>query len=160
MNIQLLRKCLLRLKIPIFFINLVLNFFTKHTNAIITSHSITIPNQMKVGIDQREVISPLLWTIYYDPLFCRIINIQQKYVISLRRLTSIDLLQYKQLKVNCNLLGYLNNTTWIASSKEELKYMLSEADNYYTFMNINSIRNLYTELICFVYVLYTFLTIL
>ncbi len=115
---------------------------------------------MKVGIDQREVISPLLWTIYYDPLFCRIINIQQKYVISLRRLTSIDLLQYKQLKVNCNLLGYLNNTTWIASSKEELKYMLSEADNYYTFMNINSIRNLYTELICFVYVLYTFLTIL
>jgi len=135
-NIQLLCKCMLRLKIPTSFINLVLNFFTKHTNAIITSDSITMPYQMKVGIDQGEVISPLLWTIYYDPLFCRIKNLQQKYVASLCRLTSIDPLQYEQLKVECNLLGYLDNTTWIASSKEELEHMLSEANSYYTFMNI------------------------
>ncbi len=59
-NIQLLRKCMLHLKISISFINLVLNFFTKRTNAIITSDSITMPYQMKVGIDQGEVISPLL----------------------------------------------------------------------------------------------------
>jgi len=49
---------------------------------------------------------------------------------------SIDLLHYEQLKVDCNLLDYLNDTTWIASSKEKLEYMLSEADSYYTFMNI------------------------
>ncbi len=30
----------------------------------------------------------------------------------------------------------MDNTTWIASSKEELEHMLSEADSYYTFMNI------------------------
>ena len=83
---------MLRLKIPTSFINLVLNFFMKHTNAIITSDSITMPYQMKVGIDQGEVISPLLWTIYYNPLFCQIKNLQQKYVASLHRLTSIDLL--------------------------------------------------------------------
>ena len=59
-NIQLLRKCILRLKIPTSFINLVLNFFMKCTNAIITSDSITMPYQMKVGIDQGEVIFPLL----------------------------------------------------------------------------------------------------
>ena len=74
-NIQLLCKCMLRLKIPTSFINLVLNFFTKHTNAIITSDSITVLYQMKVGIDQREVIFPLLQTIYYDPLFCQIKNL-------------------------------------------------------------------------------------
>jgi len=62
----------------------------KHTNAIITSHSITTPYQMKVGIDQGEVISPLLWTIYYNPLFCRIKNLQQMYVISLHHLKCID----------------------------------------------------------------------
>src|SRR6266542_6636685 len=95
-----------------------------------------MPYQMKVGIDQGEVIFPLLWTIYYDLLFYRIKNLQQKYVASLYRLTSIDLLQYEQLKVECNLLGYLDDTTWIASFKEELEYMLSEADSYYTFMNI------------------------
>ena len=30
----------------------------------------------------------------------------------------------------------MDDTTWIASFKEELEYMLSEADSYYTFMNI------------------------
>src|SRR6266540_6893110 len=127
---------MLCLKIPTSFINLVLNFFTKHTNAIITSDSITMPYQMKVGIDQGEVISPLLWTIYYDPLFCRINNFQQKYVTSLCRLTFIDPLQYEQLKVKCNLLDYLDDTTWIVSSKEELEEMLRIADSFYTFMNI------------------------
>jgi len=33
-------------------------------------------------------------------------------------------------------LEYLNDTTWIASSKEELKQMLSKTDSYYTFINI------------------------
>ena len=67
---------MLCLKIPTSFINLVLNFFTKCTNAIITSDSITMPYQMKVGIDQEEIIFPLLWTIYYDPLFYQIKNLQ------------------------------------------------------------------------------------
>ncbi len=49
---------------------------------------------------------------------------------------SIDPLHYEQLKVKCNLLGYLNDITWIASLKEELEHMLSEANSYYTFMNI------------------------
>ncbi len=96
---------MLRLKIPSTFINLILSFFTRHTNAIITSSSITTPYDMKVGIDQGEVISPLLWTIYYDPLFCHIKNLQQKYLVSVNRLVSIDPLQYEQLKVECNLLG-------------------------------------------------------
>ncbi len=69
-------------------------------------------------------------------MFYRIKNLQQKYVASLYRLKSIDPVQYEQLKVECNLLGYLDDTTWIASFKEELEHMLSEADSYYTFMNI------------------------
>jgi len=60
------------LKISSTFTDLILSFFTYRTNAIITSTSVTAPYDIKVGIDQGEVISPLLWTIYYDPLFCRI----------------------------------------------------------------------------------------
>src|SRR6266498_1653777 len=59
-NIHLLRKCMLRLKIPSTFINLILSFFTRRTNAIITSSSITTLYDIKVGIDQGKVISPLL----------------------------------------------------------------------------------------------------
>ncbi len=68
---------MLRLKIPSTFIDLILSFFTYRINAIITSSSITPPYDMKVGIDQDKVISPLLWTIYYDLLFCRIKSLQQ-----------------------------------------------------------------------------------
>ncbi len=63
---------MLRLKIPSTFIDLILSFFTCHTNTIITSSSITTPYDMKVGINQGKVISLLLWTVYYDPLFCHI----------------------------------------------------------------------------------------
>ncbi len=49
---------------------------------------------------------------------------------------SIDLLQYEQLKVKCNLLDYLDDTIWIASSKEELEHMLFKSNSYYIFMNI------------------------
>ncbi len=45
-------------------------------------------------------------------------------------------MQYEQLKVECNLLGYLDDTTWIASLKVELEAMLHIADSFYTFMNI------------------------
>ncbi len=69
-------------------------------------------------------------------MFYRIKNLQQKYVASLYRLKSIDPVQYEQLKVECNLLGYLDDTTWIASFKEELEHMLSEAYSYSTFINI------------------------
>jgi len=125
-----------RLKIPSKFTDLILSFFTHRTNAIITSTSVTAPYDIKVGIDQGEVISPLLWTIYYDPLFYRIKGLQHKYTVSINRLKSIDPLQYEQLLVECNLLGYLDDTTWITSSKEDLETMLSIADSYYTFMNI------------------------
>ena len=71
------------------------------------------------------MIFPLLWIIYYDPLFCHIKNLQHKYSTSVNHLMSIDLLQYEQLKVKCNLLDYLDNTIWITSSKKELEDMLS-----------------------------------
>src|SRR6266540_5445364 len=127
---------MLRLKIPSTFIDLILSFFTRHSNAIITSSLITTLYDMKVGIDQDEVIFPLLWTIYYDLLFCCIKDLQQKYSVLVNRLVFIDPLQYEQLKVECNLLGYLDDTTWIASSKVELEEMLHIANSFYTFMNI------------------------
>ncbi len=59
-NIHLLRKYMLRLKIPFTFIDLILSFFTHCTNAIITSSLITTPYDMKVGINQGKIISSLL----------------------------------------------------------------------------------------------------
>jgi hypothetical protein len=56
----MLKKVLYRLKLPPSFINLIVNIFTNRTNRIFTDVGITDPYKLLVGIDQGEVISPLL----------------------------------------------------------------------------------------------------
>src|SRR6266511_1301629 len=98
---MMLERAMLRLKIPPLFIELICSLFKSRKNCIITPDGLSDSYDVLVGIDQGEVISPLLWVIYYDPLFCRLKNLQQKYSVSVNRLVSIDLLQYEQLKVKC-----------------------------------------------------------
>jgi len=68
----MLQKAMLHLKIPSPFITFITNLFTNHTNQIFTYHGITDPYNVLVGIDQGEVIYPLLWCIYYNLLLCYI----------------------------------------------------------------------------------------
>jgi hypothetical protein len=67
-NIFMLQKALQRLKIPHSFITFITNIFTNRKNSIFTEVGTTDPYDVIIGIDQGEVISPLLWCIYYDPL--------------------------------------------------------------------------------------------
>ena len=71
-NIHVLRKAFDRLKIPCDFTDLILSLFTKRRNRVFTAVGITDPYDVLIGIDQGEVISPLLWCIYYDPMLCEI----------------------------------------------------------------------------------------
>ena len=71
-NIFMLKKAMQRLKLPIAFIDLIENIFIERKNRVFTEVGLTDPYDMLVGIDQGEVISPLLWCIYYDPLLCEI----------------------------------------------------------------------------------------
>ena len=67
-NIFMLRKAMARLCIPSFFINIITNLFLNRSNSVFTAYGNTDPYNVIVGIDQGEVISTLLWVIYYDPL--------------------------------------------------------------------------------------------
>ena len=60
-NIHMLNKALQRLKIPSSFNKLVTNIFTNRKNRIFTDVGITDEYNVIVGIDQGEVLSPLLW---------------------------------------------------------------------------------------------------
>ena len=71
-NIFMLQKALQRLKIPDTFNSLITNLFTQRKNRVFTAVGTTSPYDVLIGIDQGEVISPLLWCIYYDPLLCKI----------------------------------------------------------------------------------------
>src|SRR5437868_15306559 len=68
MDTNMLRLAMQRLKIPDCFIFLTLELFTGRYNTVITSFGSTQSYKTHIGIDQGEVISPLLWFIYIDPL--------------------------------------------------------------------------------------------
>ena len=71
-NIFMLKKAMQRLKIPSSFNNLIINLFTQRKNRVFTAVGTTSPYDVLIGIDQGEVISPLLWCIYYDMLLCEV----------------------------------------------------------------------------------------
>ncbi len=70
-----------RVKIPATCISFIIDFFTYRKNAILTKEGISEYYEVKIGIDQGEVISPLLWYIYFDPLLCEINQLNKEYTL-------------------------------------------------------------------------------
>jgi Reverse transcriptase (RNA-dependent DNA polymerase). len=81
-NIFMLRKAMDRLKISPEFSTLICNLFTQRKNRVFTAVGTTSPYDVLIGIDQGEVISPLLWCIYYDPLLCEVESQNLGYTIT------------------------------------------------------------------------------
>src|SRR4051794_37641221 len=67
-DVNMLELAMQRLRIPQGFIKLTLNLFTNRSNRMITANGLSDPYKVKIGIDQGEVISFLLWVIYIDSL--------------------------------------------------------------------------------------------
>src|SRR5215216_3996983 len=59
-DLKFLRLALQRIKIPVKCVDLIINLFTNRKNAIFTADGLTDYYDIKIGIDQGEVISPLL----------------------------------------------------------------------------------------------------
>ena len=71
-SLEMLKKALIRIKLPEVIISFILSLFEKRKIKIITSFGLTNEFEAEDGIDQGEVISPLVWRIFYDPLLCAI----------------------------------------------------------------------------------------
>ncbi|EXX56645.1 hypothetical protein RirG_214270 [Rhizophagus irregularis DAOM 197198w] len=67
-----LQKALERIKLPPTTINFIINIYKDQKIRIITAYGLTDAFTVRDGIDQGEVISPLIWRIFYDPLLHRI----------------------------------------------------------------------------------------
>jgi len=70
--LESLKLALQRIKIPENTIKYILNLFYKRQLRIITAYSLLEKIIAGDSIDQDEVISPLVWRIFYDPLLERI----------------------------------------------------------------------------------------
>ena len=96
----------------------------------------TSPYDVLIGIDQGEVISPLLWCIYYDPLLCEIESKQLGYNLnhSYRKNLYSQNITIEQQIVSSS--AFMDDTTWIAPNQSNLEVILEIADNFNHLNNI------------------------
>ncbi|GES98355.1 retrovirus-related protein [Rhizophagus clarus] len=76
-------------------------------------------------IDQGEVISPLLWCIYFDPLLTKLEQLQKGYKIS-----------DGSTSIHVPSKAYMDDTTIITDSKENLEVLLTTADSFFELASI------------------------
>src|SRR6185437_75460 len=131
-HLPLLEKALLRIKVPAKFTNVIMNIFRNRHNQVITTLGRTDSYTVEDGIDQGETISPILWRIYYDPLIRKINDTFLGYTMD----TQIPLQSTKVLSVSTSVLAYMDDTTWIAPSCNELEKILTTASSFYKMSNL------------------------
>src|SRR5215216_2275358 len=132
-DLTFLRKALYRIKIPNHAIDLLINLFTARKNAVFTTDGISDYYDVKIGIDQGKVISPLLWCIYLDPLLCEVANLNKGYNIEHRWISDLTTLSTNQLSAQVSSLAFMDDTNWIAGNQQDLESMLEVADEFYNF---------------------------
>ncbi|GBC25423.2 RNA-directed DNA polymerase from mobile element jockey-like [Rhizophagus irregularis DAOM 181602=DAOM 197198] len=82
-DLTMLRFTLERIRLSASAVKFILSLFMKRTNRVFTVHGSTPAYRVRIGIDQGEVISPLLWVIYIDPLLTILKNeMMDPYVLS------------------------------------------------------------------------------
>ena len=80
-NLPILKKAMLRLRILKALIKVILSLFQERETAVITHNGFSDPYKVTIGIDQGEIISPLLWVIYYDPLLTSLQSMDSDYLM-------------------------------------------------------------------------------
>ncbi|GBC01265.1 hypothetical protein RclHR1_41130001, partial [Rhizophagus clarus] len=130
------KKVMDRIKLPQQFTHLILDLFKDQTNQVITAYGKTTAYDVLTGIDQGEVISPVLWCIYYDPLLAEINKHKLRYTVSCNNIQQIPQLNSAVIEQHVLALAFMDNTQWITDKKNKLESMLSIADSFYRLNDI------------------------
>ena len=136
-NMTMLQKALRRLKLPVPFCNFVKALFSSRFNQVFTAHGNTNEYQVISGIDQGEIISPILWCIYYDPLLSRIQQSNLGYTLKADKHTNITETSSSSFVSHIPCLAYMDDTLWLSKSKDDLNDIILIADNFY---HLNDIK--------------------
>ena len=136
-NIFMLEKALERLKLPGKFIKFITNIFIDRKNRIFTEVGLTDEYTVLTGIDQGEVISPLLWCIYLDPLLCEIEKNELGYNLGVSYRKNIYNSDSSYDSICISDVAFMDDITWVTESKEALESMLEIANDFY---ELNSIK--------------------
>ena len=135
-NIFMLIKALERLHIPFNFLRFILKMFGNRHNQIFTLFGNTDSYKVISGIDQGEIISPLLWCIYYDPLLCRIQNSAYGYSLTHSWKPNILYDEMETMTIKTSALAYMDDTLWIAKFRDDLNNIINIAESFYRLNHI------------------------
>ena len=131
-NLEMLQKAMERIKIPTKAIKFIINLFKNRVLKAITSYGLTQNIIAGDGLDQGETISPLLWRIFYDPLLHKIQkNNQLGYTMETRWRQNLNDSKENKIKLRTAATAFMDDTTWVASSKSNMQKILDEAAIFY-----------------------------
>ncbi|GET55718.1 uncharacterized protein LOC110249295 [Rhizophagus irregularis DAOM 181602=DAOM 197198] len=135
-DLNMLRLVLIRLHIPSLLIKFIINLFTRRNNKIITHHGDTSGYRVRIGIDQGEIISPLLWVIYLDPLLTTLNREAcDPFILKSSALMNYSPIEYEQHNLPVSHITFMDDSTLIASSKRGIEDRLSITAEFYTLNN-------------------------
>ncbi|CAB5382935.1 unnamed protein product [Rhizophagus irregularis] len=147
-NLSLLKLALERLHFPDKITTLLISLFSDRKNNVILPFGLSADYDVIQGIDQGEVISPILWIIYYDPMFSHLSKLTENlHITHFNKINNI----YQpdtglQIDYSSSVVGYLDDTSWFASSKSQLESNLQIANSFYDMANITINHDKYTIL--------------
>ena len=128
-HIPLLKKAFKQIHLSEAITNLLVFLFQNRTNQVITSHGLTDSYKVEDSIDQGETFSPILWRIYYDLLIHYIYTEHEGYK------TTIPIPSSPRL-IHTSVMTYIDDSMWIAHTKDDLSKILNIANSFYHFTNI------------------------
>jgi len=136
-GLEMLKKSLERIKLPKNAVSFILSLYEKRKIKVITNFGLTKEFEAKDGLDQGEVISPLAWRIFYDPLLCTVQKTKNLgYEMTTKWPTDITYNLTKELSHRQAVLAYADDTTWIAKSKKELQDIINISNEFYEINDI------------------------
>ncbi|KAG9287643.1 hypothetical protein G9A89_023993 [Geosiphon pyriformis] len=138
-----LEKSLIRIKMCSKFICFFGSIYRDCINCIMTDFGLTGGYQVHNDLDQREVFSPLLWYIFYDPLLCKIKHQKSVYEYRLDShfISKSNCTDFKAGLTFFFAAGaFVNNTIWVGSSWNATQHILDVASEFFQINNI-SINN-------------------
>ena len=71
-SLKILKRALIRIKLSEITTNFILSLYEKRKIKVVTSFGLTSKFEAEDGINKGEVISSLVWRIFYDPLLCAV----------------------------------------------------------------------------------------
>jgi exonuclease III len=135
-SMESIKHALHRIKAPENLISFIIEIFDGRKAQVITKFGLTKGFQAEDGIDQGEVISPLIWRIIYDPLLMKLQELKKGYKMQINWPSIIK--EHREQKLECQIavVAYADDTTFIADSKDNLQKIIDKAQEFYDLNDI------------------------